>query len=182
MEKTASKAYFPNVKDGDTFEISGIEFIKFPDMSGMTPVVTRNVLFRTRFGNSNNLAESEVLQKLENEFLPGIADVIGDENIETIKTDLTTLDGLKPYGVMESRVSLPTLDFYRDNVGIFDKHEVGVWWWLATPESAPTHSNPDWVVCVSPSGLIYVDCFNCDISGVRPFLLFKSSIFESSEE
>ena len=182
MEKNASKTYFTNVKDGDTFEISGIEFIKFPDMGGVTPVVTRNILYRSRFGNSNNLAESDLLKKLESDFLPGIADIIGDENIANIKTDLTTLDGLKPYGVMESRISLPTLDFYRDNEDIFDKHKVGVWWWLATPESAQPHSDPGWVVCVSASGNIGYDCYGIDGGGVRPFLLFKSSIFGSSEE
>lgn len=182
MEKTASKAYFPNVKDGDTFEISSIEFIKFPDMGGVTPVVTKNILYRSRFGNSNNLAESDLLKKLESDFLPAIAAAIGEENIATIKTDLTTLDGLKPYGVMESRISLPTLAFYRNNVDIFDKHKVGVWWWLATPESAQPHSDPSWVVCVSPSGRICCGGYCSGVIGVRPFLLFKSSIFGSSEE
>lgn len=28
---------FPGVKDGETFNLAGIEFIKFPSVDGMTP-------------------------------------------------------------------------------------------------------------------------------------------------
>jgi len=66
-------------------------------------------------------------------------------------------------------------------VEIFDQHKVEKWWWLATPESAKPHDSPWWTLCVSPSGRIYGDYY-CSVNGVRPFLIFKSSIFESSEE
>ena len=111
---------FPGVKDGETFKIGDTEFIKFPDTDGMTPVVMKDIAFTSRFGNSNDLRKSDVLKKLEEEFLPKVVAAIGRENLCTIKTDLTTLDGLKPYGVMESIVSLPTFDFYREHVDIFD--------------------------------------------------------------
>ena len=173
---------FPGVKDGETFKIGDIEFIKFPDMGGVTPVVTKDSVFKSEFGSNNNLAESRVLKRLENEFLPKITAAIGEENICTIETDLTTLDGLNPYGKMTSRVSLPTFDFYRANVAIFDRHKIDKWWWLATPDSAQPHYDPVWVVCVSPSGRIDNDYSHNDYGGVRPFLLFVSSIFESSEE
>ena len=83
---------------------------------------------------------------------------------------------------MESKVSLPTLDFYRANVAIFDEYKVDDWWWLATPESAQPHSAPDWILCVAPSGC--VDGGGCydDYGGVRPFLRFVSSISVSCEE
>lgn len=113
-------------------------------------------------------------------FLPMITGAIGAENLCTVKTDLTTLDGLKPYGVMDSLVSLPTLDFYRANVEFFDKYPVGRWWWLATPESARPHDAPDWVTCVAPSGYVYGG-YHGGSNGGRPFLSFNSSIFKSSE-
>lgn len=170
---------FPGVKDGETFKIGDIEFIKFPDMGGVTPVVTRNILFTSEYGENNHLEESTVLKRLESEFLPQIKAAIGEDKLCTIRTDLTTLDGLKPYADMESLVSLPTFDFYRANVTIFDQYPVDNWWWTATPESAKPHDNPRWIVCVAPSGLIYRDGFSID-RGVRPFLLFESSIFASS--
>lgn len=173
---------FPGVKDGDTFEVAGIEFIKFPSKNGMTPVVSKNILFRSSFGKDNDFRKSKILKTLKAEYLPKIAEAIGAENLCTIKTDLTTLDGLKNYGVMESLVSLPTLDFYRANAEIFDKYNPGTWWWLATADSTSPRYNPCWVLCVSPSGLINFDFYGLDRIGVRPFYIFKSSIFESSEE
>lgn len=175
------KPLFPGVKDGETFPLEGIEFIKFPGVDGQTPVVAKDILFRSRFGDNNDLRSSDVLRKLEAEYLPKIIEAIGEENLCTIKTDLTTLDGFKPYGTMESLVSLPTLDFYRAYAEIFNKYKLGYWWWLATPESARPNSDPDWILCVSPSGFIYDGHYSFG-RGVRPFYIFKSSIFESSED
>lgn len=171
----------PGVKDGDTFRIGDMEFIKFPDRNGETPVVMKSVAFISRFGSDNDLRCSDVLKRLKSEHLPKVMESIGAENLCTIRTDLTTLDGLTPYGTMESFVSLPTLDFYRANIEIFDKYKLNDWWWLATPESAPPHSSNRWVLCVFPSG--YINCVNSGSDfGVRPFYIFKSSIFESSGE
>lgn len=182
MEQNNNKIRFSNIQDGDTFHVGSVEFIKFPDVGGKTPAVARDIIFFSRFGDSNNLAESDVLKKLERDFLPGIIEAVGEENVCTFQTDLTTLDGLKPYAEMTSRVSLPTFDFYRANVEIFDKYKVNRWWWLATPESARPHDTPDWVVCVSPSGYIYDNGYDYFNYGVRPFLFFDSSIFGSSAE
>ena len=171
---------FHGVKDGDTFTIAGMEFIKFQSMDGGTPIVAKNYLFSSKFGVNNDLRQSPILTKLETEVLPKIAEVIGEENICTIKTDLTTLDGLKPYGTLESKISLPTLDFYRAHVDIFDRYKVDRYFWLATPESAQPHDAPNWVVCVSPSG--YVGYNGCNFGyGVRPILILKSTIFDASE-
>lgn len=178
---SATNAKIPFVKDGETFSIGGVEFIKFPEVNGTVPALAKNIVFNSRFGNNNDLRCSNVLKKLEAEFLPKIIDAVGAENLCTIKTDLTCLDGLKPYGTMESLVSLPTLDFYRENVEVFDKYPVRSWWWLATPESAKPHYDPDYILCVAPSGFVYSYYYFYGGNGVRPFLSFNSSIFESSE-
>lgn len=179
---STAKTKIPFVKDGETFSVAGVEFIKFPEVNGTIPAVAKNIVFNSRFGDNNDLRCSDILKRLEEEFLPKITDTIGEENLRTIKTDLTALDGLKPYGMMESLVSLPTLDFYRSNVEIFDKHPVSGWWWLATPESAKPHDDPYWVTCVAPSGYVNYDDYYSGFNGVRPFLSFDSSIFESSAE
>ena len=166
-------------QDGETFTIGGMEFIKFPGKDGKTPVVMKDIAFRSRFGRTNNLQSSEVLKRLQLEVLPVIIEAVGEENVLEFETDLTTLDGLKPYAPVKSRISLPTLDFYRANAEIFGKFKPANWWWLATPESARPNNDPDWTLCVSPSGCFNIDfCFNCGC-GVRPFCIFNSSIFES---
>lgn len=169
------------VKEDGTFTVAGIEFIKFPAEGDRIPVMAKEILFRSRFGSNNDLRNSTVLKKMEEDVLPKIIEAVGEENVLTFKTDLTTEDGLKPYGEMESKISLPTLDFYRTNVETFDKHKVSGWFWLATPESAQPHCDPDWILCVAPSGVIDNDSYN-DVGGVRPFLYFHSSIFESCGE
>ena len=177
-----NRVQFQNVKDGDTFNLAGFEFIKFPSINGETPVVMRDYAFISRFGDNNDLRCSDVLRRMQSEILPKIVAEVGEENLCTVKTDLTTLDGLRPYGVMESKISLPTIDFYRANGDIFNKYKPSRWCWLATPESAEPNSNPSWIVCVSPSGFVgNFSYFNND-GGVRPILVLKSSIFESSED
>lgn len=177
----SSTAFF-RVKDGDSFKINGIEFIKFPDVDGMTPVVAKNILFKSAFGDNNDLRSSKVMERLKAEILPKITMIVGEENVCAFPTDLTAWDGLKPYGVMEEKISLPTMDFYRANAEVFDKHPVDGWWWLATPDTAQPHGAPIWILCVSPVGGVVIDLCNYVDYGVRPILYFKSSIFESFEE
>lgn len=175
-----SNVLFPNVRDGETFMVGNIEFIKFPDQDGMTPVLAKDIAFFSSFGETNNLAESQILTRMSEEFLPQIVEVVGEENICTFKTDLTTWDGLKNYGELESKISLPTMDFYRQHVDIFDQHKVD-YFWLATADSAKPHDDPWLLLCVSPSGGLNVDGFSDGYSGVRPFLYFDSSIFGACE-
>lgn len=178
----SKRVFLPNVKDGETFTIGGMEFIKFHENSAGVPVVAKNVLFRAAFGESNNLSESDVLKELKERVLPEIINEVGEDNVLTFKTDLTAWDGLKPYENLESKISLVTMDFYRENVEIFDQYKVDTWWWLATPDSAQPHNDPYWVLCVSPSGGLHYGCYSRGIGGVRPFLIFDPSIFGSSDE
>lgn len=178
MEKNVR---FPGIQDGETFTLAGFEFIKFPSVNSQTPVVMRDYAFTSRFGDNNDLRSSDVLKKMEEEILPKIVAEVGEENLCTIKTDLTTLDGQRPYGVMESKISLPTIDFYRANGEIFNKYKPSRWCWLATPESAQPNDSPYWILCVSPSGYIINGRYGIGDFGVRPILIFQSSIFESSE-
>ena len=172
---------FPGVKDGGTFEAAGIEFIKFPSADGKTPVVAKGILRDMYFGENPNFKDGYILPYLQREVLPGILDAVGEENVLEFETDLTTLDGLNPYGSAKSRISLPTFDFYRANVGIFDRYPVKDWWWLSTPDTALPHYDADWGLCVSPSGNF--SFYYCDyLHGVRPILIFDSSIFGSTEE
>ena len=167
-------------KDGEIFEIAGMEFIKFPEVDGKVPVVMKDIAFHSKFGGNNDLRSSTVRKRMEKEILPKIAEAVGKENMCTVYTDLTTLCGLKTYGVMESFISLPTLDFYRENIEVFDKYKPDTYWWLATPESTKPHEDPYWTLCVSRAGGINFDCGFCIYCcGVRPFCILKSNIFVS---
>ena len=181
MSKITKK--LEHVEIGKTFEVGGVEFIKFPSRADdQTVAVAKDIAFRSIFGNNNNFAESDILKKLNKDFLPGIIAAVGEDNVCEFETELTTLDGLKTYGTMTSKVSLPTLDFYRENVEIFDKYNPDTWWWLSTPFSAePHYKDCWWVECVAPSGDISISIYDSD-NGVRPLLTFVSDISVSVGE
>ena len=166
------------VNEGETFKIGDIELIRFPEINGGVPVVAKDSIARMKFGESNNLKESTELQKELDGFLKKITNVIGEENVVSFETDLLSLDGGDKYGKMTSKVSLPTLDFYRSNRKIFDKHKLDKYYWLATPDS----NDNNLVLCVAPSGCVYCNYLYGNGNGVRPFLHFVSSISVSCED
>ena len=163
------------IKIGETFKVADIEFIKFADENGNTIAVAKEVVFDSPFGVNNNFAESQVKSRLESEIMPKIAEAIGAENIVEHEVDLLSLDGDDKWGKVMCKISIPTFDFYRHNVKIFDRYKLDEWWWLATPYTTAKHYNDWWTCCVSPLGCI--GNFNyCHDYGVRPFIVFVSSI------
>ena len=163
------------VKIGKTFNVAGIEFIKFSGDDEKTIAVAKDCMFDSDFGKNNNFAQSCILKRLNYEILPKLEAAVGEENILEHEVDLTSLDGLKTYGRITSKISIPTIDFYRKNVSIFDKYKLEDWWWLATPDTTPEHYNDRWCRCVWPYGFIYHNRY-LDRNGVRPFCIFASSI------
>ncbi|MBE6729688.1 MAG: hypothetical protein E7568_05600 [Ruminococcaceae bacterium] len=169
------------VKITETFKIAGFEFIKFSDKDGVTVAVAKDCVFNSIYGSNNNFSKSKALDRLNNKILPTIEKAVGTENIIEFETDLLSLDGLNTHGKIKSKISLPTFDFYRNNVKIFDKHKLNNWWWLATPDTTKEHLNDYWTTCVSPYGsIINYDCNSNN--GVRPILCFVSSISVSSDD
>ena len=169
------------IESGKLFEVAGIEFIKFADQNGQTVAVAKDVLFSSEFGKNNNFATSEVKHALEKKILSKLEKAIGSENIIEHEVDLLSLDGDDKWGKIKCKISIPTFDFYRANVKIFDKHKPDKWWWLATPDTTSAHYNDNWIRGVAPAG--GVDNGDCNRGGgVRPFLIFNSSISVSCEE
>ena len=167
---------------GEVFKVAGFEFIKFYDEGGNTVAVAKDVLYNAEFGDNNNFAKSKVLKGLKTKVLSKIKKEVGEDNIVEHEVDLLSLDGSDKWGKVKTKISLPTFDFYRKNVKIFDKYKVNKWWWLSTPDTTDEHCNDNWVTCVSPLGDVncYFSIYDC--FGVRPFLTFVSSIVVSCEE
>lgn len=169
------------VKNGKTFSVAGIEFIKFFDEDGVTAAVSKDAVFNCGFGKNNNFAESDILKRLREDVLPKLEAEVGVQNIKEFELDLISLDGLGTYGKIKTKICLPTFDFYRNNVKIFDEYKLDDWWWTATPDTTKEHLNDRWIICVSPGGIIINYGYNGDYA-VRPFLFFVSSISVSCEE
>ena len=168
---------------GEIFNIAGVDFIKFGEKDGNTIAVAKEIWCDSIFGNNNNFAKSKILDKLNTEFLPKIEKEIGAENIVEHEVDLLSLDGDNKWGKINCKVSIPTFDFCCANVKIFDKYKINKWFWLATPGTTEKHCGNDyWVSCVSPDGNIYGINSRNNCSGVRPFIIFVSSIIVSCGE
>lgn len=163
------------IKIGEIFKVADIEFIKFADENGHTVAVAKEGVFNSCFGDNNNFGASTIKNRLEKEILPKIENAVGAENIVEHEVDLLSLDGDDKWGKANCKISVPTFDFYRHNVKIFDKHLLDDWWWIATPETTAKHYNDNWAVCVSPRGGIYRN-FYYDCIAVRPFIIFVSSV------
>lgn len=163
----------------DLFRIGKYEFIKFTDDNRNVIGVLKDSLGDMRFGDNNDFPKSGILKKLNKEFLPEIESIVGAENVLEFETDLISLDGSKEHGTMKSKVSLPTFDFYRNNRAMFAKYKLDDWWWLATPDTTSEYADDDWVVCISPRGGIDRSNYFYFHVGVRPFLTFVSTIFDS---
>ena len=163
----------------ELFKIGKYELIKISDENGVTSAVFKNCQFNSRFGNNNNFAESDILKKLTEEILPYIENIVGAEHVLEFETDLFSLDGSRKHGVVRSRISIPTFDFYRNNRAIFEKYNPNCWWWLATPDSTSEYTSDTWVRCVSPRGIIGDYDYIYYYDGVRPFLHFASTIFDA---
>lgn len=166
---------------GGTFKIGDREFVVLDNCGGIAVSITKDVIKNMRFGPNNNFADSEV-DTFCKEFANELAEEIGVDNLVEFPVDLTSDDGLKDYGKITRYVTLMTADQYREYVEILDKHKPDKWWWLATPYSTARHENDLWVKCVSPAGHINDVVCNFDNFGVRPFCIFKSDIFVSSEQ
>ena len=144
--KNTKTIILDDVQDRETFRIGRFELIKFAMPDGMVTAVFKDCPFTSRFGANNNLKESDILKKLTSELLPEIEAIVGAENVLEFETDLLSLDGSKKHGVMTSKISLPTFDFYRTNRETFEKYKLDEWWWLATPDSTSEYYNDKWSV------------------------------------
>ena len=160
-----------------TCKIGTHEMIVLEQGDGVTLLLRKDILRKSRFGDSNNYDGSDA-DKACQEFAEEVTGIVGEENMVEFTVDLTADDGLKDYGEIRRKAALLTANQCRQYVDILDEHKLDKWWWTATAYSTPKHGEETWVKCVSPGGLVnYCNC--CNVYGVRPFCILKSHIFVS---
>lgn len=129
--------------------------------------------------DSNNWISSKLRKELNTRFLKKITDEFGEDAVIEFDRDLLSLDGQTEYGHCKDKISILTMDEYRKYRKFLPN--MGKWWWLLTPWSAPANDYNTTLTVVSPSGYFY-DNFCNDGLGVRPVCIFSSSIFESGND
>lgn len=163
---------------GDVFELMGLKWTILGITEKGYMCLADRLEGSMQFGSSNDWKESDIRKYLNGQFAEKLAAEVGTENIIPFERDLLSLDGQTEYGSSTDMVSILNVDEYRK----YRKHipNAGYWWWLLTADSTKCNDDEVWIRVVSPRGDIYGS--NCNfISGVRPFCIFSSSIFESEE-
>lgn len=162
---------------GDTFQLMDVEW-KILDITEQGYVCLAETIGNKTFSSNNDWKESSIRKYLNGEYYEKLAETIGVDNIISFKRDLLSMDGQTEYGTCEDKVSLMSFDEYRKYRSLIPN--AGYYWWLITPDSTPCNDDSSWIRVVSPSGRLGYD--GCGrLSGVRPFCIFSSSIFESEE-
>ena len=173
MEKILAKAV------GETFELLGMKWKIIKITEAGYQCLAERLERGMQFGRNNDWRESRIREYLNGEFYEKLAAVVGMENVIPFERDLWSMDGQTEYGTCEDKVSIISVDEYRENRALIPNE--GYWWWTLTPDSTKCNGD-DWCIrVVSPSGFICDDvCNGC--YGVRPFCIFSSSIFASEDE
>lgn len=175
LEEIRKEKKQQRIERGKVIEVAGHEWIVLKVDSDKVYCLHRELMNDMQFDeNTSDWRKSDLREYLNGTFYENIKDKIGEENIIPISTDLLSLDGQKEYGICEDKISLLTVDMYRENRDILPNENK--WWWLATPWSTPCNDYETLVCVVSPGGYVYFSVCNLVIA-VRPFIIFDSSIF-----
>lgn len=169
-----------NLAVGNKFELAGLTW-KILDITnkGYMCLADRLEDGMKFDSNCNNWQQSELRNYLNTEVHKKLVDAVGEENIISLERNLLSLDGQTEYGTCEDKVSLLNVDEYRKYRSLIPN--VDYWWWMITPWSTSCNDCEYAGAVVSPSGNVDINICNVD-SGVRPFCILKSNIFESEDE
>ena len=139
--------------------------------------------FESKFGETNNFAESELRKKLNGEYLDEwVKDGADRASFVLMQVDLTANDGLKDYGTCECFLAPRTCDQHRKYRNLIPNPK-NTWEWTATAYSTKANgcSIPAYQVtgsgCLNYSSGVHYAC------GVRPlFKLNPESLVECEIE
>lgn len=177
----SNKVQLSELEVGDIFNLVGLNW-KILDITGRGYMCLADKLENVMEfdSESSNWSGSQLREYLNTEFIEGITEEIGEENIIPFNRNLLSIDGQTEYGECVDKVSLLTIDEYRKYRSLIPNMDN--WWWLITPWSTPCNNNyNNLAVGVTSSGTaFYEPCsnYNC----VHPLCVLKSNIIVSKGE
>lgn len=164
-----------SLNPGDIITLADVKFAVLDIIDGNPFVVALTNQGSSRFGDSNNYANSTLRNVVENwlEDLDIDTDLVMEREI-----DLTTLDGYKGYGKLKVKAAPLTMDEARKYAELIPDPDD--WSWLATGWGAPEHYGSQLALYVYSNGnWDYGSC--SDSYGVRPALMLSSALLTSVE-
>lgn len=189
MKKTAVSH-----KPGDIIEFAGSKFVVLdildpssgvPEGHGYTDngpdlfILSLESQGESRFGDSNNYAESELRRQTAAWLDDLLAHGVDPDLLRTRTLDLTTMDGHGKYGELTVKAAPLTIDEARKYADVIPNCDDACW--LATGWGGPGYFGATYALYVSTNGVWnYSRCFNS--YGIRPALVISSLLLASKEE
>lgn len=189
MKKTAVSH-----KPGDIIEFAGSKFVVLdildpssgvPEGHGYTDngpdlfILSLESQGESRFGDSNNYAESELRRQTAAWLDDLLAHGVDPDLLRTRTLDLTTMDGHGKYGELTVKAAPLTIDEARKYADVIPNCDDACW--LATGWGGPGYFGATHALRVRANGLWYNN--NCSYScGIRPALVISSLLLASKEE
>lgn len=164
-----------SLNPGDIITLADVKFAVLDIIDGNPFVVALTNQGSSRFGDSNNYANSTLRNVVENwlEDLDIDTDLVMEREI-----DLTTLDGYKGYGKLKVKAAPLTMDEARKYAELIPDPDD--WSWLATGWGAPEHFGSQLALYVGSVGSWGNG--GCSVSyGIRPALMLSSALLTSVE-
>lgn len=182
-EDQKNKVMLKDIPVGGKFDTGIGRFIVLEQKEDCTVVITED-LYRedVKFDDDcTDYRKSSLRELCEGEILNEFSDEFGGENICTNEAGLVTADGQEVFGKLLTKVRPLTFDEAREYNDLLVNKDLPDWYWTCTSWSTKERGWEYSVAVVSPSGGIDSSNYSRS-SGVRPFCIFSSSIFESCEE
>lgn len=164
-----------SLNPGDIITLADVKFAVLDIIDGNPFVVALTNQGSSRFGDSNNYANSTLRNVVENwlEDLDIDTDLVMEREI-----DLTTLDGYKGYGKLKVKAAPLTMDEARKYAELIPDPDD--WSWLATGWGAPEHFGSTYALYVSSIGN-WGGNYCSSSRGIRPALMLSSALLTSVE-
>ena len=176
------KGKISNLNVGERFVYGEKNCIVLEHMDDGTLCMGLDEDFESKFGETNNFAESELRKKLNGEYLDEwVKDGADRASFVLMQVNLTANDGLKDYGSCECFLAPRTCDQHRKYRYLIPNPKRN-WEWTATAYSTKENGHPDIAYQVAASGSLYSDVVY-NAYGVRPlFKLNSESLVECEIE
>ena len=159
-----------NYKPGEKFIYGNKNCMVLEHMDDGTLCMVLDEDFESKFGESNNFAESELRKKLNGEYLDEwVKDGADRESFVLMQVDLTTNDGLKDYSSCKCFLAPRTCDQYRKYRYLIPNPKRN-WEWTATAYSTKGNGYSNLAYQATGTGALSSSNVN-SASGARP--LFK---------
>lgn len=177
------KGKISNLNVGERFVYGEKNCIVLEHMDDGTLCMVLDEDFESKFGETNNFAESELRKKLNGEYLDEwVKDGASREFFMPMQVDLTANDGLKDYGTCECFLAPRTCDQHRKYRYLIPNPK-GNWEWTATAYSTKANGYSLTAYQVTGAGGLSINYSVNNVYGVRPlFKLNSESLVECEIE